>query len=162
MAQRAASAAEQLEQSRQEIAQAGGSASASGQGQVDEQIGPGQGDEFSNPASVQGSQSEQGEGAGGPGPGGGHAETVFVPEYLDLADEEGIDVELPAECAGDPARCGLLVSQTARTSGDERSLIPYDQVFGNYRDAAYQALEREHIPLGLKGYVRDYFSSLEP
>ncbi|HCB49711.1 MAG TPA: hypothetical protein DEP47_09340, partial [Chloroflexi bacterium] len=136
MAQRAASAAEQLEQSRQEIAQAGGSASASDQGQVDEQIGPGQRDEFSNPASVQGSLSGKGAGAGGPGPGGGHVDNVFVPEFIDLAGEEGIEVELPAECAGDPARCGLLVSQTARTPGDERSLIPYDQVFGNYRDAA--------------------------
>jgi len=162
MAQRVASTAEQLEQSRQEIAQAGGSASASGQGQVDEQIGPGQRDEFSNPASVQGSLSGKGAGAGGPGPGGGHVDNVFVPEFIDLAGEEGIEVELPAECAGDLARCGLLVSQTARTPGDERSLIPYDQVFGNYRDAAYQALEREHIPLGLKGYVREYFSSLEP
>ena len=29
-------------------------------------------------------------------------------------------------------------------------------------DAAYEALSDDYIPLGLKAYVRDYFSSLEP
>lgn len=161
-AQQAASAAEQVEGNRGELAQAGGSASTSDEGQGDEEPAPGQedGGSLSNPG--QGSLTEQGDGTGGPGPGGGPAENVFVPDFMDLADEEGIDVELPADCAGDPERCGQLLGQTPTMLGDERSLIPYDQVFGNYRDTAYQALESEHIPLSLRGYVRDYFSSLEP
>jgi hypothetical protein len=161
-AQRAASAVEQLEDSRGALAQAGGSASTSDEGQGDLQSGSGQEAGGSTLDPGPGSQTEQGDGAGGPGPGGGPAENVFVPDFMDLAAEGGIEVELPANCTGDPERCGQLLNQTPTIPGDERSLIPYDQVYGNYRDTAYQALESEHIPLGLRGYVRDYFSSLEP
>lgn len=161
-AQRAASAAEQVEQSRQELAQVEGATSTTDEGRADDLPRSEQAAGGSNSLPGQGSLTKQGDNAGGPGPGGGHVDNVFVPEFLDMAGEEGIDIELPAECAGNPERCGQLVSQTATTPGDERSLIPYDRVFGNYRDAAYQALESEHIPLGLRGYVRDYFSSLEP
>jgi hypothetical protein len=55
-----------------------------------------------------------------------------------------------------------LISETDSQFGDEQSLIPYNQVFGDYRDAAYQAMDDNYVPLGLKAYVRDYFSSLEP
>jgi hypothetical protein len=40
--------------------------------------------------------------------------------------------------------------------------VPYDQVYGQYNDAASQALEDSYIPLGMKGYVRQYFGALEP
>jgi len=40
--------------------------------------------------------------------------------------------------------------------------VPYHEVFYTYRDAAHQALERSYIPEGLKDYVREYFSQLEP
>ena len=36
--------------------------------------------------------------------------------------------------------------------GDERSLVPYERVFGNYRDAAYEALSDGYIPLGYKAF----------
>jgi hypothetical protein len=42
------------------------------------------------------------------------------------------------------------------------ALVPYREVYGNYVDSAHQALERDAIPGGLKEYVRDYFSQLEP
>ncbi len=42
------------------------------------------------------------------------------------------------------------------------SLVPYDQVYGEYRDAAGDALDRSAIPPHLKGYVRDYFGELAP
>jgi hypothetical protein len=87
---------------------------------------------------------------------------VYVPEAADLSGEEGVPVELPAECLTNPAECGPLLSETPTELGAEESLVPYDQVFGDYRDAAYQALASEAIPLGLKAYIRDYFSSLEP
>jgi hypothetical protein len=170
--QQAQAAAGQLAQGRQEVAQAGqdgqgqttaeGSQSGQGQGQGNGQgegqsEGNGQGQEPG-----QGTGSEQGEGSGGPGPGGGHAENVFVPEFRDLSGEAGIDIELPAECIANPANCGALLSETPTEFGVEGSTVPYAQVFGDYRNAASEALAGDYIPLGMKGYIRDYFSSLEP
>ena len=43
-----------------------------------------------------------------------------------------------------------------------RSGVPYHEVYGDYADRAGVALEGSYIPLGMKQYVRDYFSSLEP
>ncbi|MCB0081053.1 MAG: hypothetical protein KDE47_08995, partial [Caldilineaceae bacterium] len=40
--------------------------------------------------------------------------------------------------------------------------IPYQQVYQQYRDAANQNMEQSEIPPGLRDYVRDYFSQLEP
>ncbi len=85
-----------------------------------------------------------------------------MPEVRDLSGEQGVDVELPAECAANPANCGALLSETPTQFGTEGSTVPYNQVFGDYRNAASEALSRDYIPLGMKGYIRDYFSSLEP
>ena len=38
----------------------------------------------------------------------------------------------------------------------------YEEVYGTYRDSAYEALNDDYIPLGMKGLVKDYFSSLDP
>jgi len=35
-------------------------------------------------------------------------------------------------------------------------------VFGDYRDAAFEALRGGNIPVNLQNLVRDYFSALEP
>lgn len=178
-AQQAAAAAGQLSQGRQEVAQ-GGSGSESGEGQAGS--GEGQGPESqdgSGQGQGQGSGSGQGQGEGagsatgsganggvGGGPGGiggetGHAEEVFVPDFGDLSGQPGEDVELPAECIANPAACGGLLDERPTAFGDEESRVPYNEVFADYRDAAYQALDSEPIPLGMKGYIRDYFSSLE-
>jgi hypothetical protein len=179
-------AAGQLNQGRQEVAQAGQPGQGQqgqgqqaqgqgqgqqgqGQGQNGQQgqgqgQGEGQGGEGSGngDGSGSGSQNNTGEGTGGPGPGGGHAENVFVPDFVDLSGETGVDIELPAECLANPADCGGLLSENPTDFTTEGSTIPYDQVFGDYRDAANEALQDDYIPLGLKGYIRDYFSSLEP
>jgi hypothetical protein len=73
-----------------------------------------------------------------------------------------VDIELPAECVTNPQSCGGLITESDSEMGNEESLVPYTQVFGDYRQAAYQALEDPYIPLGLRDFVRDYFSSLEP
>ena len=83
-------------------------------------------------------------------------------EYADLSAEPGVEIELPAECLANPENCGALVSESPTEFSDEQSLVPYDQVFGDYRNAAYEALQGDYIPLGMKIFVRDYFSSLEP
>jgi len=139
-----------------------GQGEGEGQGQGEGE-GEGQGEGQGN---GQGQGSEQGEGQGsgqnGLGEGGGHAENVFVPDYADLSGVDGVDLELEANCLANPADCGSLLNETPTEFTNENSLVPYNQVFGDYRNAAYEALSDDYIPLGMKGYVRDYFSSLEP
>ena len=88
-------------------------------------------------------------------------DNVYVPPLAPLGGE-GVDIELPAECIANPADCGSLLNENPTDFTDEDSIVPYNQVFGDYRDAAYEALDDDYIPLGMKEYVRDYFSSLEP
>ncbi|MCZ7544429.1 MAG: hypothetical protein M5R40_13275 [Anaerolineae bacterium] len=40
--------------------------------------------------------------------------------------------------------------------------MPYSEVFGDYANAVDEAMESGRIPLGLRGVIREYFSSLEP
>jgi hypothetical protein len=179
--QQAQNAAGQMAEGRQAVAQAGqegqqgqdgsqtaqsgqsgqGQQGQSGQGQQGQGQGEGAGSGLGQGAG-QGAGNQSGEGAGGLGEGGGHAENVFVPEFKDLTGAEGVEVELPAECIADPTSCGALLNETATEFTNEGSTVPYDQVFGDYRDAASEALADDYIPLGMKGYIRDYFSSLEP
>ena len=42
------------------------------------------------------------------------------------------------------------------------ALVPYDEVYYEYLDAANRAMDQTFIPPELKDYVRDYFSQLEP
>lgn len=41
------------------------------------------------------------------------------------------------------------------------SMLPYQQVIGEYSQAARESLNRSVIPAGTQNLVRDYFSSLE-
>jgi hypothetical protein len=43
-----------------------------------------------------------------------------------------------------------------------QALVPYQEVYRSYVDAANQAIEQSYIPPALKEYVRAYFSELEP
>jgi hypothetical protein len=176
-AQQAGSAAGQLAQGRQQVAQAGepGQREGGQPGEGGAGEGEGAGGEGSGSGSGSGDGGGQGSGSGssdsGTGVGGGiggtggetgRAANVYVPDFADLSDVAGEDVELPAECIANPSACGALLNERPTAFGDESSSVPYQQVFGDYRDAAYEALEEEYIPLGMKGYIRDYFSSLEP
>lgn len=42
------------------------------------------------------------------------------------------------------------------------ALVPYQQVFSNYLQSASQAIDQGYIPPGLRDFIRDYFSQLEP
>jgi len=112
--------------------------------------------------SGQGQSGEEGGGPGGPGSGGGRTNSVYVPAPVNLGDEEGVAIQLPAECAGNNANCGALLSESVTAFSEEQSIVPYSQVYAEYRQSAYFALQRSQIPLSMKGYVRDYFSALEP
>ncbi len=178
----AQSAAEALAEGRQEVARAGengeappvegnqpgqpgaaGAGQQPGQGQTGQ---PGQpGTQSGQPGKAPGQPgggSQQGQLPGGGTEGGGHVDSVFAPPLRDLSGFEGVDVELPAECRDRPESCGFLLDQTPTDFTDERSIVPYEQVYREYASTAYEALNEDYVPLGMKNFVRDYFSSLDP
>ena len=42
------------------------------------------------------------------------------------------------------------------------SYVPYDSVYSDFYDYALTTLDRSYVPISVKDYVRDYFSSLDP
>ncbi len=176
-AARAEQAAEAISQSRQSVA-AGGAADAAGDTQAaageagagepagsgGQTGGEGQSGSSGQQGDGQGGQGQgQGTSTGGPSEGGGHVENVFVPAPVDLSGQ-GENVELEVQCLSDLVACGpqgepLPNSPDLPTGG---SFVPFDQVFGDYRDAAIEALPGSGVPPALQGLVRDYFSALEP
>jgi hypothetical protein len=155
-AAQAESAGDQLGAARGEVAQGSGQ-TAGGQG---EGATPGQ-DGGQSGSGTTGGIGQEG-GVGGVSQGGGHVENVFVPEPVEL-EGEGEALELDAECLADPASCGPAINAPSTDPGQSGgSVVPYDQVFGQYRDAAFEALSAEDIPLRLQDLVRDYFTAPEP
>ncbi|MCL5995925.1 MAG: hypothetical protein M1546_07700 [Chloroflexi bacterium] len=69
-------------------------------------------------------------------------------EGVGLPDENGKNVPDPN------ARSNTGASNTAS--------VPYQEVYPNYAKAADEALQNGEVPSGLRDYVRDYFSSLDP
>ena len=160
-----------VQEGRQAVAQAG-----QGAGQQQAQ-GTGQGQRGQHGAGQQQSQGQPGPGSGegesagqegqaqtGEGPipqdnrpgqeGESEYESVYVPQRL--GEGEGERVNLPGEGDGP-------YHETPRDVDEEgRALVPYDRVYGDYSQAAAEALEASYIPLGIKEYVREYFSALEP
>ncbi|PZR98379.1 MAG: hypothetical protein DLM69_08720 [Candidatus Chloroheliales bacterium] len=59
------------------------------------------------------------------------------------------------------AGSGAGPGQSAGSSGGNGS-VPYPQVYKQYSDKATSDLQNSYIPQNLKGYVRDYFTSLAP
>jgi hypothetical protein len=55
---------------------------------------------------------------------------------------------------------------TAPTNADNNTtgeaLTPYENVYGQYKDQAGEALGSDYIPQGYKDLVRDYFSQIAP
>lgn len=79
----------------------------------------------------------------------------YVPERI---EEGGVGVDVGREGEG-----GAPIGYVALpTSEGGRSNVPYQEVYADYAAQAGVALESSYIPLGMKQYVRDYFSALEP
>ena len=165
----AGNAAATVAGSGQQIAQAGqGAGSGEGQGGGDgsgggEGAGQGEGDGQGGGVGRGEGNSEGAGGEGGPmesdnGPGDGGLrgyEPIYAPQRL--GGEGGPEMELPQ--GDDP---GEFIRELPSDPEMGESTVPYDQVYADYADAANQALQDQHVPLGLRNYVRDYFSSLEP
>ena len=80
---------------------------------------------------------------------------VYVP-YRFGGEGAGVDVGREGGEGVEVGDVPLPAPQGGRTS------VPYREVYADYADQAGAALEGSYIPLGMKQYVRDYFSSLEP
>ncbi len=83
-------------------------------------------------------------------------EQVYAPRRI--GGEPGdTTIELESSPDGLPVTEGEFASNPAG-----QSLVPYADVFGDYRGAANRALDSGYVPLGLRDVVREYFTSLEP
>ncbi len=183
--QAAQQAAQAAAQGRQAVAQAGQSS-----GQVASGPGTQPGGQGQNPGQGQGqgqgSTSQPGQGSGGAGAGRGadsgqggqggqvgqnpigqdngpgdggltNYDPVYAPSRL--GGQGGPSVGLPGQLnpQGPVVGTGPMA---APESG--QALVPYSDVYGQYSQQAGIALDSGNIPLGYRGYVKQYFSSLQP
>ena len=89
------------------------------------------------------------------GEGEGNFAEVYAPRRV--GGEGGPEVFLEPESSDVPLMEGEFADNPTG-----QSLVPYNQVFSDYSNAANRALESDYIPLGLRDVVHDYFTSIEP
>jgi hypothetical protein len=131
----------QLQKGREQVAQACGAEPSPGQGSAEGQ----------SPGNGQQTQPGHHEDAGSGTP----YDEVYVPNRFD-EEGQGVDVEREGD-DGIPVGDAPLPAPEGGRAG-----VPYQTVYADYADQASAALEGSYIPLGMKQYVRKYFSSLEP
>ena len=123
--------------------------STGGEGQGSE--GEGTGGQTTN-----GGNGGTGTGTGGQGRGFGHAE----PEKIytrSAAGKDGYDAQLK----GTDSDEGQTTITEHRTMGQAGTSVPYDTVYGQYRNEAMETLENSSVPYGMRELVSDYFATLE-
>jgi len=85
-------------------------------------------------------------------------ESLYAPDHL--GGQGGPVVNPDPQGAEGGIPIGAAPVDPNQDSG--AALVPYNQIYGQYADAAGQALDDSYIPLGMKGYIRQYFGALEP
>lgn len=127
-------------------------------------------DEIAAQTSDGGGSAGSGQPAAGQAPAGGqqaqpghHEDTGSAAPYDEVAvpsrlEGEGEAVDLGRE---DDAAAPVGGAPLPAPTGSQAT-VPYREVYTEYAEQAVAALEGSYIPLALKQYVRDYFSSLEP
>jgi hypothetical protein len=121
--------------------------------------GGGAGDSTSDSASPNSAQASTGTTATGNNP-DGEGERDYEPIYSpsSIGGEPGEDqLFLEPEDGNSPVIEGEFAQNPTGNS-----VIPYDQVFSSYQNAANQALESGYVPLGLRDVIRNYFTALAP
>jgi hypothetical protein len=155
-------ALDQLQSSRQMIAQAGQGQSQSpnpGQGQQ----GQGQGGQGTKARQLPpGTGTGQADQPKGDAPSTGtddQGQALYVP--WERRQSQGDELFIPGQDSGQgETQTRERKDPLPGTTGE--ALVPYHEVYYQYLDAANQTIEHSPIPSGLKDYVRDYFSNLEP
>ncbi|WP_301010210.1 hypothetical protein [Anaerotignum lactatifermentans] len=103
-----------------------------------------------------GGSGTAGVGNGGQGRGFGHGE----PEKIytrSAAGKDGYDAQLK----GTDSEEGQTTITEHRTMGQAGTSVPYDTVYGQYRNEAMETLENSSVPYGMRELVSDYFATLE-
>jgi hypothetical protein len=87
---------------------------------------------------------------------GGDLGSVFAP--FDRLGKPG-DPSYVAGTGGD----GQTQQGSQQGQGSNNgAYVPYDQVYGDFYQYALTTLDRSYVPISVKDYVRDYFTSLDP
>jgi hypothetical protein len=182
-------ALEQIGESRRAMSRAGDAESTPGHGEGEgqgqgQELGQGEG-QGKGGGERQGQGQGQGQSAGGGG--GTRADTLPPARRTGQAGrpqgagdsgqsgEIGGQVYVPWERRkGGDAEMRLLGQDTGQGETEVRewadplpgssraALVPYQEVYQTYLDAANQAIEQSYIPPALREYVRAYFTELEP
>ena len=70
---------------------------------------------------------------------------------------------------GDPSYVSGTGGDGQTTQGNQQgagvdpgSYVPYNEVYGEFFSHALTTLDRGYLPLSVRDFVRDYFSSLDP
>lgn len=120
--------------------------------------GDGQGTEGqgSGGQTTNGGNGGNGTGTGGQGRGFGHAE----PEKIYTRSAAGKD-SYDAQLKGMDSEEGQTTVTEQRTMGQAGTSVPYNTVYGQYRNEAMETLENSSVPYGMRELVSDYFATLE-
>ncbi len=84
---------------------------------------------------------------------------MFVP--WERRQGQGEELNIPGQDTGQ-GETQVREGQNPLPGAAGPARVPYQEVFYDYLDTASQAIESSYIPSGLKDYVREYFSQLEP
>lgn len=85
------------------------------------------------------------------------ANTVYSPFQVGQGQQEKVN--------GQDSGSGQTTTQQNKSplpGANNPALVPYSQVFQQYSAIAGKQMENEYIPAGMKEYVKQYFSALEP
>jgi hypothetical protein len=98
-------------------------------------------------------------GPGQPGTAGSLDDQVYVPR--ERLETSGAELTLSGQDSGQ-GETQVHQKQESLPGAPGEALVPYDEVYYTYLDAANQAMESSYIPPGLQELVREYFTLLEP
>jgi len=158
--QAAGQASDQVTDAQRAIAQAGqqGQQGQEGQGQG-QGSGGGAGTGTGNGQGAGGETQGQ-NGTGGATDGGvSDYEPIYAPSHI--GGSGGTDVQVPEGGSGDPGDDVVGEGPTGEQNTGEVT-VPYNEVYADYRDSAYSAVNEGDYPPEIRDIVRQYFSSLEP
>ncbi len=103
-----------------------------------------------------GGSGTSGVGKRGQGRGIGHGE----PEKIYTRSAAGPDA-YDAQLTGTDSEEGQTTVTEHHTMGQAGTSVPYDTVYGQYRNEAMETLENSNVPYGMREMVSDYFATLE-
>jgi hypothetical protein len=89
--------------------------------------------------------------------GTGDVDTVYAPFAVGQGQEQFVGGQ-----QGQNGQTTTTEGKTPQPGAANLALVPYSQVYQQYAQIAGQAMEQAYIPSGLRDYVKEYFSQLEP